>query len=201
MAELAKFDIGGEWVSPHGTATMPVVDPATEEVVGEVALGNAADVDDAVAAARAAWPAFAATTREERVALLGRIMEVYAKRVRDIGKAISDEMGAPLAFAERIHAGARPGVWFNVNFPFCPVEEVAGIRVVPTQRFRRSPMKYFPSDNPGKFFIAIPETPKPLDPAHDFHLLMHGNAVTVTPVSLQATDVELAAVLDRTIAL
>jgi 5'-nucleotidase len=62
-------------------------------------------------------------------------------------------------------------------------------------------MKYFPSDNPGKFFIAIPETPKPLDPAHDFHLLMHGNAVTVTPVSLQATDVELAAVLDRTIAL
>jgi 5'-nucleotidase len=113
--------------------------------------------------------------------------------------AVSRRLGAKVV--ERIHAGARPGVWFNVNFPFCPVEEVAGIRVVPTQRFRRSPMKYFPSDNPGKFFIAIPETPKPLDPAHDFHLLMHGNAVTVTPVSLQATDVELAAVLDRTIAL
>ena len=43
-----------------------------------------------------------------------------------------------------------------------------------------------PSDNPGKFFIAIPETPKPLDPDNDFHLLMHGSAITVTPVALQA---------------
>lgn len=113
--------------------------------------------------------------------------------------AVSRRLGARVV--ERIHAGARPGVWFNVNFPFCPVDEVTGIRVVPTQRFRRSPMRYFPSDNPGKFFIAIPETPKPLDPSHDFHLLMHGNAITVTPVSLQATDIDLATALDGTIAL
>jgi aldehyde dehydrogenase (NAD+) len=106
MAELAKFYIGGAWVAPRGSSTLPVVNPATEEVAGEVALGSAADVHDAVAAARAAWPAFAATSRDERVALLGRIMEVYAKRMRDIGRAISDEMGAPLGMAERIHAGA-----------------------------------------------------------------------------------------------
>ena len=72
----------------------------------------------------------------------------------------------------------------------------SGVRVVPTQRFFRSPMKYYPSDNPGKFFIAIPETPKPLDPGHDFHQLMHGNAITVTPMSLQGSDVALATAID-----
>lgn len=113
--------------------------------------------------------------------------------------SVSRRLGAKVV--EGIRRGAKPGVWFNVNFPFCPVDEVSGVRVVPTQRFFRSPMKYYPSDNPGKFFIAIPETPKPLDPAHDFHLLMHGNAVTVTPMSLQGADVEMAAALDGEIAL
>ncbi len=61
--------------------------------------------------------------------------------------------------------------WYNVNLPFCAPAEVAGIRVVPHQRFSRSAMRYYPSDNRGKFFIAIPETPKPLDPGNDFHLL------------------------------
>jgi 5'-nucleotidase len=58
-------------------------------------------------------------------------------------------------------------------------------------------MRYYPSDNGGgKFFIAIPETPTPLDDDRDFKLLMHGDAITVTPVSLQASDMELAARLD-----
>jgi 5'-nucleotidase len=62
-------------------------------------------------------------------------------------------------------------------------------------------MRYYASDNPGKFFIAIPETPKPLDAGSDFHLLMHGNAITVTPVALGLSDVELAAEMDGTLAL
>ena len=113
--------------------------------------------------------------------------------------SVSRRLGAKVV--EGLRRGAKPGVWFNVNFPFCPPDEVSGVRVVPTQRFFRSPMKYYPSDNPGKFFIAIPETPKPLDPAHDFHLLMHGNAVTVTPMSLQGAEEEMAAALDGAIAL
>ena len=72
---------------------------------------------------------------------------------------------------------------------------------MPTQRFARSPMRYFASDNPGKFFIAIPETPKPLDPGYDFHLLMHANAITVTPVKLQASDIEIARAMDGRLAL
>lgn len=109
MAERSRFYIGGTWVEPAEPRTLPVVNPATEEVLYNVALGTAADIDRAVAAARAASPAFAATTREERLALIGRIMELYSKRMREIGAAISDEMGAPLAFAERTQAGAGLG--------------------------------------------------------------------------------------------
>ena len=100
-----------------------------------------------------------------------------------------------------IRAQVKPGVWFNVNFPFCPADDVERVRVVPTQRFSRSPMRYYPSDNPGKFFIAIPETPKPLHPDFDFHQLMHGNAITVTPVALQASDMAMAAAMDGRILL
>ena len=106
---------------------------------------------------------------------------------------------------EEIRREAGPdggkGAWFNVNFPFCPADDVEGVRVVPTQRFARSPMRYYASDNPGKFFIAIPETPKPLDPTHDFHQLMHGNVITVTPVGLQASDAELVGRMDGTLTL
>ncbi len=106
MAERNKFYIGGNWVAPSEERNLPVVNPATEEVLYNVALGNAVDVDRAVAAAREAWPKFAATTREERLALFARILELYSKRMKDVGGAISDEMGAPLTFAERVHAGA-----------------------------------------------------------------------------------------------
>ena len=88
------------------------------------------------------------------------------------------------------------GAWYNVNFPYCAPSDVTGARVVPTQRFDRSPMRYFPSDNPGKFFIAIPQTPTPFDPANDFFQLLHGNAITVTPMRLQASDVDHAAAID-----
>ncbi|MEO6015093.1 MAG: 5'/3'-nucleotidase SurE [Devosia sp.] len=92
--------------------------------------------------------------------------------------------------------GPSWGVWYNVNFPFCAPDDVSGIRVVPAQRFHRSPMKHYASDNPGKFFIAIPETPKPLDHGNDFFQLMHKNAITVTPVSLTLSDADLAAEMD-----
>lgn len=86
--------------------------------------------------------------------------------------------------------------YFNVNYPFGSPGDVTGLRVVPYQRFSRSAMRYYPSDNAGKFFVAIPETPKPLDDDRDFHLLLHGGAITVTPVGLQASDVALAERLD-----
>ena len=113
--------------------------------------------------------------------------------------AVSRQFGAKVIEGIRVHAGQ--GAWYNVNFPFCAPAAVTGIRAVPTQRFTRSPMKYYPSDNPGKFFIAIPETPSPFDPANDFFQLLHGNAITVTPMRLQGSDTAWAAEIDGKIGL
>jgi len=99
-----KFYIDGEWVDPSTERTMSVVNPATEEKVAEISLGGAADVDRAVAAARATFPAFSATSREDRVALLRRILDAYKARYDDIAKAITLEMGAPVTLSKRAQA-------------------------------------------------------------------------------------------------
>jgi aldehyde dehydrogenase (NAD+) len=109
MVQRLKFYIDGAWQDSGSKKTLPVVNPATEEALYEVALGSAADVDKAVAAARRAFETFSLTTREQRVELLSKVVDVYKRRLKDIGAAISDEMGAPLGFAERFQAGAGLG--------------------------------------------------------------------------------------------
>ena len=99
MDRHALFYIGGRWVEPVRPATLDVVDPSTDEPFTRIAAGSAADVDRAVAAARAAFEGFSQTAREERVALLRRILEAYNGRAGDLVEAVSREMGAPLAFA------------------------------------------------------------------------------------------------------
>lgn len=109
MVNRLQFYIDGAWVDPVTKKTTPVVNPATEEAMYDIALGSKADVDKAVAAAQRAFATFSRTSREERVALLTRIVEVYKTRMKDIGAAVSDEMGAPLPFAEKFQAGAGLG--------------------------------------------------------------------------------------------
>jgi len=79
-------------------------------------------------------------------------------------------------------------IFYNVNFPLGAPEAISGIRVVPPQRFSRSPFRYYASHNEGKFFIAIPETPMPLDENADFEVLHNDRAITVTPISLRQAD-------------
>jgi aldehyde dehydrogenase (NAD+) len=109
MVQRLKFYIDGAWQDPASKKTLPVINPASEEPLYEIALGSKADVDKAVAAARRAFETFSLTTREERADLLAKIIDVYKKRMKEIGAAISDEMGAPLPFAERFQAGAGLG--------------------------------------------------------------------------------------------
>ena len=109
MVNRTQFYIDGSWVNPVTPKTRPVVNPATEQPMYDIAMGSAADVDKAVAAARRAFETFSQTSREERVALLTRVVEVYKSRTQDLGAAISDEMGAPLAFAEKFQVGAGLG--------------------------------------------------------------------------------------------
>ncbi|HVN83700.1 MAG TPA: aldehyde dehydrogenase family protein [Candidatus Binatia bacterium] len=104
MKECLKFYINGEWVAPAVPKAMDVINPATEEAIGRISLGSAADVDKAVAAARAAFETFGRTSREERVALLERIIAGYMARMEEIAETISSEMGAPLWLAKAAQA-------------------------------------------------------------------------------------------------
>ena len=110
LANADKFYIDGSWVQPAASPeSVAVINPASEEPIGQVALGSAADVDKAVIAARAAFATYSQTSVEERLALLGRIVDVYKRRFNEMGEAISMEMGAPLAFATKFQAGAGFG--------------------------------------------------------------------------------------------
>ena len=109
MVQHQKFYIDGAWVEPSQAKTRTVINPANEQPLYDIALGNADDVNKAVAAARRAFETFSQTSREERIALLTRVIEVYKTRAKDLGAAVSNEMGAPLAFAEKMQVGAGLG--------------------------------------------------------------------------------------------
>src|SRR6185295_11719734 len=100
MKECLKFYINGQWVDPVQPKTLDVINPANEEPIGRISLGSAADVDKAVNAARIAVETFGRTTREERIALLERIIEAYSARLAEIAETISVEMGAPMWLAK-----------------------------------------------------------------------------------------------------
>ncbi len=103
---LQKFYINGAWVAPLSSDRMGVENPATEEIVGEVALGSTADADRAVAAARAAFDAWTVVPVAERIALVERILEEYNARYEDFAQAMSTEMGAPISWARAAQAWA-----------------------------------------------------------------------------------------------
>ena len=104
MKEHLQFYIDGQWVAPASARSLDVVNPSNEEVVSRISLGSAADVDKAVQAARRAFESFSRTTREERVALLEKVLEVYKRRADEVAQAISLEMGAPLWLSKAAQA-------------------------------------------------------------------------------------------------
>ena len=109
MENLQKFYINGKWVEPRSKNTMPVINPATEEQIGTVAMGNAEDVDLAVSAANEAFVTFSQTSIQERLDLLIKIKDVTQKRFEELVKAMSTEMGAPMTMARDAQADAAIG--------------------------------------------------------------------------------------------
>ena len=109
MKNLTKFYIDGTWVAPHSTDRLKVLNPATEGQVGSVAMGDAMDVNRAVAAASKAFKSFSQTSKAERLALLHRLKEVTEARFEDLAQAMSLEMGAPISMAREAHADAAVG--------------------------------------------------------------------------------------------
>jgi aldehyde dehydrogenase (NAD+) len=109
MQRCEQFYIDGAWVDPVEKRTLEVINPATEQPIATISLGSAADVDKAVQAARAAFATYSQTTREERLALLGRIVEGVKSRYAEIADAISAEMGAPKTLAHKAQAAMLLG--------------------------------------------------------------------------------------------
>ena len=98
---LGKFYIDGEWRKPNGSATAVVINPATEQPIAEVALGNDEDVEYAVAAARQAFAGWSRTPAAGRAALLARVHGLILERLELFAQAITSEIGAAITYARR----------------------------------------------------------------------------------------------------
>ena len=109
MKECVQFYINGEWVDPVNPQHLDVINPATEESIAKIAMGNSEDVNKAVAAAKNAFESFSQTSKEERLALMGKILEVYQSRYDEIAETISSEMGAPLWLSKAAQAATGAG--------------------------------------------------------------------------------------------
>lgn len=114
MIEKREFYINGQWVAPTTARDLPVIDPSTEEPCAVISLGDQADTDAAVAAAKAAFPAWAATSLATRRACVEGILAQYNAREEEMAQAISLEMGAPIDFARSDQATCLP--WHLKNF-------------------------------------------------------------------------------------
>ena len=114
MLRKTDFYIDGKWVAPAAPREFEVINPADEQPFATISLGSKADVDKAVAAARRAFPAWAATSREERLAAIERLLEAYKARMADMAEAISREMGAPIRLATESQASV--GAYHIKNF-------------------------------------------------------------------------------------
>ncbi|ANI76689.1 MULTISPECIES: aldehyde dehydrogenase family protein [Sphingobium] len=100
MERCERLYVGGAWKLPETpTEAIPLVSPATEEIIGSVASGSASDVNSAVAAARAAFPTFSSTSPAERAQLLKQILDLMEERAEELAQAICREMGSAIGFA------------------------------------------------------------------------------------------------------
>ena len=104
MLDKRKFYINGQWVDPSTQNDLDVINPSNETACAVISLGSQADTDAAVAAARAALPAWSISTKADRIALLERLYDIYERRMDDMAEAISMEMGAPIDFSKASQA-------------------------------------------------------------------------------------------------
>ncbi len=106
MLDKRKFYINGKWVSPSKPNDLEVINPSNEDPYAVISLGSKEDIDKAVKAAKTAFESWKKTSKEERLKLLEKLLEVYKKRFNEMAKAISDEMGAPMDWATEVQTGS-----------------------------------------------------------------------------------------------
>jgi aldehyde dehydrogenase (NAD+) len=125
MVDTKLFYINGKWIPPVTPRVLDVENPATEQTIAQISLGSQADVDLAVAAARAAFDSFSQTTPAERIALLERIVAEFNRRAPDLASAVTAEMGAPAWLAR------------DAQVPLCAVHFTQAIEALRSYPFER----------------------------------------------------------------
>jgi aldehyde dehydrogenase (NAD+) len=128
-----KLYIGGAWVPSTGSGSIDVIDSTTEEVIGSVPEGTIEDIDRAVAAAAAAFPAWSATPLAERTAILTKVSEALGARMESLADLITHEVGMPLILSQLVQVGlpmAAFGSMAEVTSQFTWEEKVGASLVV-----------------------------------------------------------------------
>jgi len=167
--------IPGHWINgaitPASDGTLPVTSPATGTIVATAPNGSAADVDAAVAAARAAFPAWAQTTPRERAALIGKLAERLAERTEEIAQAVTAEIGAPITLARFGHAGIPAAVAASVA---ALADEITWTEEIANSLIVREPLGVVGAITPWNF--PLQQIMTKLAPA-----LLAGNAIVFKP--------------------
>ena len=109
MLDKHKFYIDGQWVDPLMPNDLEVLNPATEEVIAIISMGTSADIERAVAAAKAAFASFSQTSVDERLALLERLLAIYERRLDEMAWTMTHELGAPITMSREQQAGVGVG--------------------------------------------------------------------------------------------
>ena len=99
MIDNKKFYINGEWVKPHISNDLEVINPSNEEVCAVISIGGIEDTNAAVAASKKSFISWWNTPKEQKLKLLNNLLKIYLRRSNDMAKAISLEMGAPIDWA------------------------------------------------------------------------------------------------------
>ncbi|WP_370900102.1 aldehyde dehydrogenase family protein [Chryseobacterium gossypii] len=94
MKTINNIFISGQFVTPTGEETMMIVNPANEEILGMVQLGNEQDILDAIESAKRALPSFSQTTKVQRMQYLQDLHDSIMERIDDLQQATIDEYGA-----------------------------------------------------------------------------------------------------------
>ena len=102
MLNKKQFYINGTWVDPIQPKDFSVINPSTEDVYATISLASKEDVNKAVQAAKVAFQSWAFTTKEERLSLIEKLYTIYKSRWSEMAEAISNEMGAPIDFANEL---------------------------------------------------------------------------------------------------
>jgi len=99
MLDKRNFYINGKWVPPSKKNDFEVINPSNEEVCATISLGSSDDTNAAVNAAKQAFPKWSITSKNEKIALIQNLYEIYKSRWNEMSESISTEMGAPIDWA------------------------------------------------------------------------------------------------------